>query len=518
MRITNKMMTNNMLYDISGNKHRLDKLDEQYATGLKLQRPSDDPIVAVRALKLRTNLSELNQYYEKNIPDAMSWMETTEGAMKMANEILTKMHTYCVQGANDTLTAADRDSIAVNLDELKQQLHQEGDTNYAGRYVFSGYKTDRSLIFTERSKDINYQITEKLSGGNIDVTTRVVNTGTFSKDFSLDEPENYETGEKPTTKTIYRIQLAYDELRTIDDGGSLRIEFPEIGPDGEYVYDEDGILQYTDEISDAEMNVTTSYDSHAYDPGEGGINYLEDTGELILSEEQYRRFRDCDFHITYEKNDFEINDLRPEHYFDCIATDLSIEDEDEREEAAICYTKSDQQITYEVNFNQVITINTQGSDAIHHKISRTVDDMMKAISDVDMVERDIQSINDLLEGSELEDETRQKLLDIRENLESELVLKNDILQKVFSASITSVEKEQDAVNVAVADLGTRYKRLELTQSRLSDQQTDFTDLLSKNEDADMVDTIVKFNSQQTIYNASLNAASRVVQNTLLDFL
>ena len=110
MRITNRMMTNNMLYNINNNKRTLNGLEEKYATGLAIQRPSDDPIVAVRALKLRTNLSELNQYYEKNIPDAKSWMETTESALKVTSEIITKIHTYCVQGANDTLTETARAS------------------------------------------------------------------------------------------------------------------------------------------------------------------------------------------------------------------------------------------------------------------------------------------------------------------------------------------------------------------------------------------------------------------------
>ena len=79
-------------------------------------------------------------------------------------------------------------------------------------------------------------------------------------------------------------------------------------------------------------------------------------------------------------------------------------------------------------------------------------------------------------------------------------------------------KEQDRVNVAVADLGSRYVRLELTENRLSSQKVDFEDLLSKNEDVDIVDTVIKYNAAQTIYNASLAAAAKVVQNSLLDFL
>lgn len=50
------------------------------------------------------------------------------------------------------------------------------------------------------------------------------------------------------------------------------------------------------------------------------------------------------------------------------------------------------------------------------------------------------------------------------------------------------------------------------------EQVDFEDLLSKNEDADIVDTIIKMKSQESVYNASLSAAAKIVKNSLLDFL
>ena len=160
MRITNRMMTNNMLSNINKNKLNVSKLEEQYSTGKKIQRPSDDPIVTVRALKLRTNLSELKQYYEKNIPDAANWFDVTESALSTINEILKQINTYCVQGSSDTLTAENRNSIVQNLKQLKDQIYQEGNTNYAGRYVFSGYKTDSSLTFMEDVSTLKYDITE----------------------------------------------------------------------------------------------------------------------------------------------------------------------------------------------------------------------------------------------------------------------------------------------------------------------------------------------------------------------
>ena len=51
MRITNKMMTNNMLHNINTNKNNMSNLENKYASGMEIQKPSDDPIVAVRALK-----------------------------------------------------------------------------------------------------------------------------------------------------------------------------------------------------------------------------------------------------------------------------------------------------------------------------------------------------------------------------------------------------------------------------------------------------------------------------------
>ena len=58
-------MQNNSLSNINTNKILQDKLNTQMATEKKINRPSDDPVVAIRALRLRTNVSQVTQYYEK---------------------------------------------------------------------------------------------------------------------------------------------------------------------------------------------------------------------------------------------------------------------------------------------------------------------------------------------------------------------------------------------------------------------------------------------------------------------
>lgn len=510
MRITNRMMTNNMLYNINGNKNTLAVLEQQYATGAKIQKPSEDPIVAVRALKLRTNLSELTQYYKKNIPDAKAWMDVTESALTVVNDILTQVHTYCVQGATGTIKEGDRDDIIKTLTQLKQQVYQEGDTNYAGRYVFTGYKTDTSLIFDEPQEHEKYAITENFTAGSIDTIKKTLNDCDMEL-YDPDDPSAAEFEDKPNMHTAYRIRLSYDKLDSPEDDGNIVIRTAELDEDGEVVRDEDGNIIYDESSEVIESMLST--DPNAY-LVEDGIRYLTDTGELILSPEVYEEWRHLGaIQVDYEKTNFAKNDLRPEHYFDCTVTDLTDEDKE-----PIVYTRENQQIGYEVNFKQRLTINTQGADAIQHDIGRTIDEMVNAVNEVMISQAKLDELDKMIEDDNTTPEQKKKLEEMRELVNTEYVLKTEALQSAFSNALTKIEKQQDVVNVAVSDLGARYVRLQLTESRLGSEKTEFEELLSSNEDVDMVDTIIRYRSMQAIYNASLSAASQSVQTTLLDFL
>ena len=497
MRITNRMMTNNMLSNINRNKNSVSKLEEQYTTGKKVQRPSDDPIVTVRALKLRTNLAEIEQYYDKNIPDAMSWMDVTEGSLDTINSIVKEINTYCVQGSSDSLTATNRSSIVQKLVEMKSQIYHEGNTNYAGRYVFSGYKTDSPLTFMEQTNNLQYDIKENFDGNQIQMVSMV--TGGYDiRDY--DDP-TVSFDKSPNMENIYRIQLSYDKLdnTTID---SIRYTKPVAGGES----DEQPLFTNIKTIS--------AHEADAYIPDPDTAHFIYETGELVLHKSVYEELRTADnIELSYSKSNFAKGELKPEHYFDCVMTDTK-----KPEEPAIVYTKAKQEIQYEINYNQRLTINTEGSDAISHKMGRDIDDILNSVNDVIQTEEKIIEIKKRIEDPNLSASDVSRYDEMLKQLDTELVLKKEVMQEAFSRGIASSAKEQDRVNVAVSDLGSRYFRLELTENRLSSQKTDFKELLSKNEDADMVDTIINFNAAYMIYNASLSASSKVVQNSLLDFI
>ena len=80
MRITNSMMLNSMMRNMSKNLNRMSKTEQMIETGKKFSLPSDDPIGVSRSLRLNTDVANMEQY-KRNTEDALSWMETTEIAL-----------------------------------------------------------------------------------------------------------------------------------------------------------------------------------------------------------------------------------------------------------------------------------------------------------------------------------------------------------------------------------------------------------------------------------------------------
>lgn len=145
MRITNNMLINNMLSNLGTNLNRVSKNQSQLATGKKINLPSDDPIVASRALKLRTDVAEIQQF-KRNVEDATSWMEITETTLEQIGEVIHRAKELAVQASNGTNTPEDMEKTKLEVEQLKIQMTHLANTTYSGRYIFSGFKTDKPLM------------------------------------------------------------------------------------------------------------------------------------------------------------------------------------------------------------------------------------------------------------------------------------------------------------------------------------------------------------------------------------
>ncbi|MCR4904010.1 MAG: hypothetical protein K6A23_14220 [Butyrivibrio sp.] len=237
MRITNKIINNNSLYNINNNKVAEDTLNTMLSTGKKITRPSDDPVIAIRALRLRSNVSQLNQYYEKNAEDAESWLDVTEDSLSTITDILTDSIQQVNKGANKDLTIDDLNTIITQLKALSQEYYSTGNVDYAGRYIFTGYRTDTSLTYTENTTSNFYDINDESSPADVGTSKRVINVHELSADNVLDTT----TTTSGTTYysevnseieiqeyTVGRIRLSYNNLDyTEGDGNIATLKFRE---------------------------------------------------------------------------------------------------------------------------------------------------------------------------------------------------------------------------------------------------------------------------------------------------
>ncbi len=153
MRVTNSMMVNNMMRNLNRNLTRMDKIQQNMASGKKFTNPSDDPIGVSRSLRLNTEVATMEQF-KRNADDTQSWLSTTEMAVSNINTILKRASELTVQAATETNSINERSAIAQEITQLKNQLVQIGNTTYAGSYIFSGFKTDKPLLTTEGKYDV----------------------------------------------------------------------------------------------------------------------------------------------------------------------------------------------------------------------------------------------------------------------------------------------------------------------------------------------------------------------------
>lgn len=211
MRITNKIMQNNTLFNINNNKVLQDKLNTQMTTRKKIIKPSDDPVVAIRALRLRSNLNQISQYNERNIPDAQHWIELTESAVSTTVDLVGNMIEQFQKGSKSSFKTSDREILLQSLKQLREEVYGTGDADYAGRTIFTGYRTDMKLSF-DRSVEQTYRIHEQLTNVDTDTITYLdYGDVGIMNETNFNDP-TMTTQQEVKTYEVNRIRLAYDNL------------------------------------------------------------------------------------------------------------------------------------------------------------------------------------------------------------------------------------------------------------------------------------------------------------------
>lgn len=443
MRVTNAMLSNNMILGLNKNMGKLNTLYDQMNSLKKIQRPSDDPIILGRSLKLRLNVLETEQY-TTNVSEARSWMEISEASIKNTQAILNDIRYQCSQAANGTLEVDDRQKIMTTIEQLRKQLIQEANANYAGRNVFGGYKTDKKVLF-----DKDQVMDDPIK---------------FEQKFTKDDIETVSYREEK----YYRVRLPYGDVK----GTGF--------PPG---------LTVTSIKSDASPPPGPPIESY-YHPEPGQAYFMEDTGELIIHEDNFAHVDGAT--IEYNKTNFKEGDPNPELFFDVKPPTPPAT------ESIYTDPKPSQKIEYEVGIGTKLDINILGKDLFNPLSLRDIDELVRVLESYDTVEEDIK-------GKEGQEPTRNPKETIN-------------LSKLFSGGMGKMDEALKTASGQRADLGSRMQRLELTEKRLADDKVSYTELLSRTEDVELEQAFIDFNTQYAVYQSALQATSKVIMPTLMDFL
>lgn len=528
MRITNTMITNNTKSNINLNKLLVDKYNTQMTTQKKISKASENPVIAIRSLRLSTTLSHINQYVNNNIPDASAWMDVTETALTNMKSLLTDIRTHCVNGSTDTLNADDRSTILDGLKALADQVYSEGNADYAGKSVFTGYRTSSTLTFEKDEQDIVYSIDQSLSykdleekryyTGDVRVPEAIINTGT-----NVTEACKTEVAEN----TYERIRLAYDGDLTLtkfeftytegaDKGTTVDMVESTIDPNtgkvGTCTYN-DPLRVYASEAAWEEAKQNNGEIGKVV--GEDEIIFIEETGEMIFGKNIANKIADgkANLNVSYEKKGFEKGEVKPEYYYDC--TDVTNNDPAKH----VTYQKQNQEITYTIANNTNITINTQADEVFTTDIGRDVAELIDVVQRAIDANAKVTQLEEMMEENQYQDAiSQEKLQSYLDMAKKEADYADDNLQKTFETYIGRFDGYLEKVNIAITNVGSMKNSLTLTQTRVENQQTTLEDLKSGNEDREISDIIIDYYAAYNAYQSSLTAAGKVGKTSLLDYI
>jgi len=150
MRVSNSMISHNLLSHLGQTTENLLRLQEQMASGLKINRPSDDPMGAVRAAAVRSALAEVAQY-QKNAEEGKDLLAMTDSALAEIVELVRQARDSGLAGVTGTSDAATREALARNVEQMLESIVRAANSDRAGRFLFGGYKTNAAPFSLDQS-------------------------------------------------------------------------------------------------------------------------------------------------------------------------------------------------------------------------------------------------------------------------------------------------------------------------------------------------------------------------------
>jgi len=230
MRVTNQMLSSNVLQNIQRNLGSMQKYQEQLSSGRSVSKPSDNPMSTVRIMSLNTSIKG-NEQHKKNIDSGISWLGATDSALTGVRDVMQRSREICVYGASDTLSDDSRLALAHEVEQLRDNLMQIANSDIEGRHIFGGHKTTDTPYVEEAGENGETKVEYKGDGGKLNwemakgVTMDVNLTGEELFTFEVDGEEGEEGNLFDVLNTLEKAlidgdtdKISNEILKNMDEG------------------------------------------------------------------------------------------------------------------------------------------------------------------------------------------------------------------------------------------------------------------------------------------------------------
>lgn len=138
MRVTTTSLYSNTARNLGNALSRVQTSSEQISSGKRIGAWSDDAPAATAAEAYRAQEADWSSF-RRVADDAKGWLASADGTLQSMSTLMVRVKELAVSAQNGSLPQSSRDAVADELDQLRAQLRDLGNTSHLGRPLFGGF-------------------------------------------------------------------------------------------------------------------------------------------------------------------------------------------------------------------------------------------------------------------------------------------------------------------------------------------------------------------------------------------
>lgn len=152
MRVTNNMMNMRLITNINNSFEKLNTHNQQLTTGQKIHRPGDNPVGIGYLMRYNTELARSEEFLE-NANTGISWLRNMDTLMNQAVQVLQRARVIAQQASTGSMSEDGRLAVAAEMKQLREQMVMIANSEFNGRFIFNGQKTDIQPYHSDTAAD-----------------------------------------------------------------------------------------------------------------------------------------------------------------------------------------------------------------------------------------------------------------------------------------------------------------------------------------------------------------------------